>query len=184
MKFLLFFFFFIASALEAQSHYLGYQYEPFLFITNNNYKTISGTQKGAEANVYLTSFYVTYKFMFDSTTAINTKIGFLNASSEEFKGFEMGGMWQHFFSRKSYFKGGLLFHYNAGTKNSSSNIKRGIIVFVSVAPGIKISDFFYVELQYLYPVNKNYGISMNTAGYPAKDVLGVLKFCLGFEFKL
>jgi len=173
------------SGLNLGQSKFGCRYEPYmLFAKNETNNLMLAYKEKTSFEPHPLSIYLSYKYLICENIYVNPRLGYLQTteSSEEFfSGSEIALIFQYNFWKDLNFSTGILMHYNSYSVYPKLTVYEGWIPFVLVGPEINLSEIFNIELNYLFPLKKQYGrVDIERK----RNVLGMLKLSFGFEWEL
>lgn len=170
--------FFCFITIQAQNTNIGFRLEPFLY---SGGMFIDRPSKD-DADIYFTSFYLTYSIPIDDFFQAQARLGYLATKTQavKYNGLEATALL--FFNYKSGFMPtiGLNFHKNDNYKDNDTYVKELIVVSPLFGFEGRIGDNFQWGLTIQFPVNNEF-IEYWLNKY---HVRYLIKLSVGWEFVL
>ena len=168
---------------NSQTSSIGFRCEPFLFLSKTEGTGPLAYKHKDEEAIYLTSFYLSYKYQMSKNISLGTRAGYLWTNEDRYNGFEISELIDININDKAFFVTGINIHFNKGDSVREFFIKNIVVPSFIIGTGLKLSEVFNMEFQYLIPLNKEYKTS-SFNGPVYYKLAGMLKLSVGFDWEL
>lgn len=172
-----------STEIFSQTNKIGFRIEPFMFLSKTEGTGPTAYKHKDEVGIYLTSYYLSYKYQVSDIISVDTKVGYLWTNEDRYNGFEISELIEININNNASIITGINVHFNKEDIVREFNIKNIVVPSIVIGTGIRISENYKLEFYYLYPLNKDYRTS-NFNGPVYYKLAGLLKLSIGCEWEL